>query len=73
MTLISARTGRWRYVSSRRLFETAVTPSDWSMQKAAVSEYDGSLPINVTSVPCSVVMMRGTLTRPEAARICRAR
>ena len=47
-------------MSPRRLSETAVTPSDRSIEKATVSEYDGSLPTSVMSVPCSVVMTCGT-------------
>ena len=43
-------------VSAFRLSDTAVTPSDCSMQNATVSEYDRSLPSSVMSVPCSVVM-----------------
>jgi hypothetical protein len=45
------------------------------MENATVSEYDGSLPSSVMSVPCSVVMIFGTLTSgpPVDARICFAR
>ena len=60
-------------MSARRLSDTAVTPSDWSMQNAAVSEYELSLPIRVTSVPCRVVMTRGTRAPAVFARIWRAR
>ena len=56
-------------MSRRRLSDTAVTPSDWSIENATVSEYDGSLPSSVMSVPCSVVMTFGTL-RIRAA-VCR--
>ena len=52
-----------------RLSDTAVTPSDCWMQNATVSEYDRSLPSRVMSVPCSVVITRGTpkdvLTHPR--------
>ena len=48
-----------RWVSAFRLSDTAVTPSDCSMQNATVSEYDGSLPSSVMSVPCSVVITLG--------------
>ena len=43
------------------------------MQNAAVSEYELSLPISVTSVPWRVVMTRGTFAPSAFARICRAR
>ena len=49
----------WRCVSAFRLSDTAVTPSDCSMQNATASEYDGSLPSSVMSVPCSVVITLG--------------
>ena len=42
-----------------KLSETAVTPSDCSMQNATASEYDGSLPSSVMSVPCKVVITLG--------------
>ena len=59
-------------VSARRLCETAVTPSDCSMENATTRRYDGSLPISVMSVPCSVVTVRGV--RPgETSSMCRAR
>ena len=41
--------------------DTAVTRSDCSIEKATISEYDGSLPTSVMSVPCSVVTTRGAL------------
>ena len=56
-----------------RLSETAVTPSDWSMQKPIVSAYDGSLPTSVMSVPCSVVTTRGTREWPVPTSTCLAR
>ena len=59
-------------MSAFRLSETAVTPSDWLIENATVSEYNESLPSSVMSVPCSVVTMRGT-GPPFAMRICRAR
>ena len=43
------------------------------MQNAAVSEYELSLPMSVTSVPCNVVMTCGTLVPDRFARIWRAR
>ena len=69
MTLMSAVTASSRQVSALRLSDTAVTPSDCSMQNATVSEYDRSLPSSVMSVPCSVVMTDGTGPGPVAARI----
>ncbi len=60
-------------VSARRLFETAVTPCDCSIENATTRAYDGSLPTSVMSVPCSVVNMRGGAGTPSAARICPAR
>ena len=57
---MSWRTPSSRYVSALRLSETAVTPSDCSMQNATVSEYERSLPSSVMSVPCSVVITFGT-------------
>jgi hypothetical protein len=41
-------------VSARRLFETAVTPCDCSIENATTRAYDGSLPTSVMSVPCRV-------------------
>ena len=38
---MSRSTSSARYVSALRLSDTAVTPSDWSIEKATVSEYDG--------------------------------
>ena len=52
-----------RRVASRRLCDTAVTPSDRSIENATISEYDGSLPTSVMSVPCSVVTTRGARGR----------
>ena len=69
MTLMSVFTASSRQVSAFRLFDTAVTPSDCSMQNATVSEYDRSLPSSVMSVPCSVVMTAGTRPCRVAARI----
>jgi hypothetical protein len=61
-------------VSSRRLFDTAVTPSERSIEKATVSEYERSLPTRVMSVPWRVVITRGTRVGfPELTRICLAR
>ena len=73
MTRMSQLTPSSRRVSVLRLSDTAVTPSDCSMQNATVSEYDGSLPSRVMSVPCSVVMTLGGTRSSEDARICRAR
>src|SRR3954469_22402962 len=73
ITLILAVTASSRHVSALRLSDTAVTPSDCSMQNATVSEYERSLPSSVISVPCSVVMTDGTRQWPVAERICRAR
>src|SRR5438132_1528449 len=42
-------------VSSRRLRDTVVTPSDCSMENATTRRYEWSLPIRVMSVPWSVV------------------
>ena len=41
-----------------------MTPSDCSIENATISEYDGSLPTSVISVPCSVVTTRGTVPEP---------
>ena len=60
-------------VSVLRLCDTAVTPSDWSMQKATVSVYEGSLPTSVMSVPCRVVITEGTRSVGCAIMIWRAR
>ena len=46
-------------VSRRRLSDTAVTPCERSMENPTTHEYDGSDPIKVMSVPCSVVTIRG--------------
>ena len=74
MTRMSRFTPSARYVSFRRLSDTAVTPSDCSIENATVSEYERSLPTSVMSVPCSVVTTRGTRPPPaEVSRICRAR
>ena len=43
------------------------------MPNATISEYDGSLPSSVMSVPCSVVTTRGTRRARRDASICRAR
>ncbi len=51
-----------RVVSAARLAETAVTACDCSIENPTTAEYDGSLPTSVMSVPCSVVIMRGTFT-----------
>ena len=59
MTAMSRVTCSSAYVESRRLFDTAVTPSDCSIENATICEYDGSLPISVMSVPCSVVTTFG--------------
>ena len=60
MTSMSRRTPSSRRVAARRLSDTAVTPSDFSIEYATISENDGSLPTSVMSVPCSVVTTRGT-------------
>ena len=73
MTRMSQVTPSSRRVSALRLSDTAVTPSDCSMQKATVSEYDGSPPSSVMSVPCSVVMTFGGIRSNDDVRICRAR
>ena len=72
MTSMSPRTPSCRIVASARLFETAVTPSDCSIEKATISEYDGSLPTSVMSVPCSVVTTLSARPAP-ATRTCGAR
>ena len=56
-------------VSARRLFDTAVTPSDCSIENAITRAYDGSLPTSVMSVPCKVVSIRGGVGLPSAVRI----
>ena len=56
-----------------RLSDTAVTPSDCSIENATISEYERSAPSSVMSVPCSVVMTCGTDPPFVAARIWRAR
>ena len=53
-------------VSALRLCDTAVTPSDCSIEKATTRACDGSLPTSVMSVPCSVVTVRGARPRPPA-------
>ncbi len=73
MTRMSLGVASSRSVSAFKLSETAVTPSDCSIEKAIVSEYDRSLPSSVMSVPCSVVMTDGTRVECVEARIWRAR
>ena len=68
MTAIGCFTPSSAYVEARRLFDTAVTASDCSIEKATMREYDGSLPTSVMSVPCSVVTTFGP--SPSALRIC---
>ena len=46
-------------VPAFRLWDTAVTPCERSIENATTRAYDGSLPTSVMSVPCSVVMVRG--------------
>jgi hypothetical protein len=60
-------------VDRRRLSETAVAPSARSIENATISEYDGSLPTTVMSVPCIVVTTFGTGLCPLASRTCLAR
>ena len=73
MTSMSRRTPSSRQVAARRLSDTAVTPSDCSIENATISEYDGSLPTSVMSVPCSVVTTRGTGCAARDASTCFAR
>ncbi len=70
MTSMSRVTHSSRRVLSLRLCDTAVTPSDRSIENATISEYDGSLPTSVMSVPCSVVTTRGAPPCPPDARTC---
>ena len=60
-------------VSALRLSDTAVTPSDRSIENATTRAYDGSLPTSVMSVPCSVVIVRGRVQPGAALRIWSAR
>ena len=69
MTRISRCTPRADIVSARRLRDTAVTACDCSMEKATTRVYDGSLPMSVISVPCSVVTIRGQAKEGVAASI----
>ena len=55
-------------MSARRLSDTAVTPSDCSIENATVSEYEGSLPTSVMSVPCSVVTTCGARAPSRSTR-----
>ncbi len=70
MTWISRCTPSSDTVDARRLADTAVTASDRSIENATISEYDGSLPTRVMSVPCSVVITRGAARRSVAAMTC---
>ena len=56
-------------MSAFRLWDTAVTPCDRSIENATTRAYDGSLPTRVMSVPCSVVTVRGARRRPEACEV----
>ena len=74
MTSMCRLTPSARQVSARRLSDTAVTPSDRSIEKATVSAYEWSLPTRVMSVPWSVVTTFGTRASfAVVSRICRAR
>ena len=46
---------------------------DCAIENATISLYERSAPSSVMSVPCSVVMTRGTLPPFDAPRICFAR
>ena len=69
MTRISRCTPSAETVSARRLRETAVTACDCSMENATTRVYEGSLPMRVISVPCSVVTIRGQANDGLAASI----
>ena len=73
MTRMSRVMPSVRAVSLARLCETAVTPCDCSIENATTDEYDGSLPTSVMSVPCRVVMVRGTVGPSAAVSIWSAR
>ena len=60
-------------VKSRRLAETAVTPSDCWIENATICEYEESFPTSVMSVPCSVVTTFGALPPSVCASTCRER
>ena len=72
MTRMSCSMPSAPIVSAFRLWETAVTRSDRSMQNATTRAYDGSLPTSVMSVPCRVVTVLGVATPGAAASISRA-
>ena len=56
---MSCRMPNAEIVSDFRLFDTAVTTSDRSIENATMPAYDGSLPTRVMSVPCNVVTVLG--------------
>ena len=58
-----------RLVSARSAYDTAVTASERSMQKAVTGRKLSLLPTRVMSVPCSVV----TTLRSSSGAICLAR
>ena len=62
-------------VSARRYRDTAVSPSDFSIENLVMAWNDGSCPTMVMSVPCSVVstLMSGRVRREHLARDPRAR
>jgi hypothetical protein len=72
MTAMSRFTFNSVRVAWRRLSDTAVAPSACSIENATISEYDGSLPTTVMSVPCSVVTTRGAVAPLVASSTCRA-
>ena len=70
MTSISRVTHSSVCVAAARLCDTAVTPSDRSIEYATISEYDGSLPTSVMSVPCRVVTTRPAGLCPPDSSTC---